>query len=439
MRVPFDSAVFAIGGWLHSYDAIGHPTSTGIGDESNQFGVVIGASVAARWPARPMLVGRWGWADVGDPDNPNAMLGNERYDAGEKLGDVLLAAEQPLGAGKVICFGDPSMLVNGLMPGCHEYTARLFTYLVGGGSTPQTLGRQLSGLAAALLLLGLLVWRPLFWGPAAVALSLATALAVCTAVTHHAWDVLPDGNLKSPNNLAYIDGGHLNADTPESWREDGLGGLELTLIRNGYLPLLLSEATAQRLGRAKLLFVDAPAREYSAREREVVADFVRAGGVLIYAVGWERIGPSRRLLSELGFHVGLPGTAAAASAEKPHPLGYFKSPFFQGNNYYAFVRFHAAWPVYCDDPQAVPVTYYGEGKPVIVARRYGRGAVAVIGDTCFAMNKNLEHEDGSPFEGMRENAVFWRWFLPLLTDAVPWYPPKPAVEPADKPAPAPSE
>ena len=33
MRVPFDSALFAIGGWLHSYDALAHPTSAGIGDE----------------------------------------------------------------------------------------------------------------------------------------------------------------------------------------------------------------------------------------------------------------------------------------------------------------------------------------------------------------------------------------------------------------------
>ena len=60
MRVPFDSAMFAIGGWLHSYDALAHPTSAGIGDEANQFGVVIGASVETRWPARPLLVGRLG-------------------------------------------------------------------------------------------------------------------------------------------------------------------------------------------------------------------------------------------------------------------------------------------------------------------------------------------------------------------------------------------
>ena len=112
------------------------------------------------------------------------------------------------------------------------------------------------------------------------------------------------------------------------------------------------------------------------------------------------------------------------------PLGHFKSPFFDGGKYYAYVRFHAAWPVYCDDAQALVVTQYRPGMPVIVVRRVGKGLVAVIGDTCFAMNKNLEHEDGSPFEGLRENADFWRWFLALLGDnpKAMWYPPKPKPE-----------
>ena len=41
------------------------------------------------------------------------------------------------------------------------------------------------------------------------------------------------------------------------------------------------------------------------------------------------------------------------------------------------------------------------------------------------MNKNLERESGEPFEGMRENADFWRWFLALLGEGDMWYPPRP--------------
>ena len=49
----------------------------------------------------------------------------------------------------------------------------------------------------------------------------------------------------------------------------------------------------------------------------------------------------------------------------------------------------------------------------------GRGKAVVVADTEFALNVNLEREGGQPFEGMRENADFWRWLLsPLPTDAV---------------------
>jgi hypothetical protein len=59
-----------------------------------------------------------------------------------------------------------------------------------------------------------------------------------------------------------------------------------------------------------------------------------------------------------------------------------------------------------------------------MVKRYRYGLIGLIGDTGFAMNKNLEREDGAPIEGMRENAYFWRWFLDLLEHEVEtWVPP----------------
>ncbi len=69
------------------------------------------------------------------------------------------------------------------------------------------------------------------------------------------------------------------------------------------------------------------------------------------------------------------------------PLGHFKSPYSSTGEDLAFVRFHAAWPVYCRNAQASVVTYHPPDKPVIVVRRLGRGLVAVVGDSCFAMNE----------------------------------------------------
>ena len=58
----------------------------------------------------------------------------------------------------------------------------------------------------------------------------------------------------------------------------------------------------------------------------------------------------------------------------------------------------------------------------------------LVGDTGFVMNKNLEWEDGRAFEGMRENADFWRWYLTDLTDRPRWIPPKPGTPREEPPA-----
>ncbi|MFW6157862.1 MAG: hypothetical protein ACOC8E_00720, partial [Planctomycetota bacterium] len=63
--------------------------------------------------------------------------------------------------------------------------------------------------------------------------------------------------------------------------------------------------------------------------------------------------------------------------------------------------------------------------PVIVVREIGKGHVVLVGDTGFAMNKNLERRDGRPIEGMRENAHFWRWLMGQLTKKEDWWPPQP--------------
>ena len=67
---------------------------------------------------------------------------------------------------------------------------------------------------------------------------------------------------------------------------------------------------------------------------------------------------------------------------------------------------------------------------MIAINYYGKGIVVGIADTGFAMNKNLERIDGAPIEGMRENAIFWRWLLSMLErrDHV-WVPPEPEILP----------
>ncbi|MCX5682263.1 MAG: hypothetical protein NT049_01070, partial [Planctomycetota bacterium] len=223
---------------------------------------------------------------------------------------------------------------------------------------------------------------------------------------------------------AYIDTGHLSVASDESWRADGTMGFVMTLMRCGYLTLNLPEMTPERLERAGLVMSVAPSRAFSAAERRAIRDFVEGGGTFILTVGYDSAGPSRELLAGFGLHVGrrpVPGEPP----RDPEPMGHFKSPYVKVGDYAAHVRYHAAWPVYADDPadpNAHAIAYGPDETTVILLRRIGKGKVLLVGDACFVENKNLEYEGGEPFEGMRENADFWRWMIDVLADRPAWQP-----------------
>ncbi len=429
IRVEFDSGTFTVGGWLQSYEVMAHPATAGVPDDRNQFGVVIGASLETSWPARPLLIGRWGWSDIGDEGSGRAMMGNGHYDSGEKLGDRILAAEQPLGKGRIIAFGDTSGLTNGINVSSHVFTSRLFGYLAGNAANAHPIWRQLLGILGCGLLIGLLTWRTTKWRVVLVTLGLAGSLAVSTAISQSAGEILPDGRYKSPNNLAYIDTSHLAAYSGESWRPDGIGGFILTLMRNGYLTHSLPELTARRLEGADLLVSIAPSRSFSKAEQTAIRDFVTNGGNFIIMVGLDRADPSRSLLSLFGFTIGTSGPYPP----EPEVMGHFKSPYLESGDQRVHVRFHAAWPIACNDPGARVIAYGHDNLPVIILRQLGAGKVMVIGDTSFVTNRNLEWEGGQSFENMRENADFWRWFITQLRDQEMWIPPALQTQPESEP------
>ena len=118
-----------------------------------------------------------------------------------------------------------------------------------------------------------------------------------------------------------------------------------------------------------------------------------------------------------------------AGEKEPEPLGFFKSPYVEAKGYRAHVRFHAAWPVGSTDQSARVIAYGASEVPAIIMRPVGKGKIVLVGDTSFVMNKNLEREGGEAFEGMRENADFWRWFIPYLTGGPAWYPSAPSTQP----------
>jgi hypothetical protein len=105
IEFQFDSAYPARQGWrgcaVPSSDAVAWRW------ERDHCGVAIGALLKLGGNARPLVTGRYAHSDHGFRANAvGSFLGNYRYDAGEQVGDLALAAVCSSGSGRVIVWGD---------------------------------------------------------------------------------------------------------------------------------------------------------------------------------------------------------------------------------------------------------------------------------------------------------------------------------------------
>jgi uncharacterized protein DUF4350 len=425
MPVRFDTAVSQNEAWRHGMQT-GHPAALGLGDDRDRFGMGAAATVQLPWNASPVLVGRWGWSD---PGSDFFLSGIARWDAGERLGDLVLAAERRFGAGRVVVLGDNACLTNQGNVRAYRFTGRLLSYLAGRAGSPQVWWRQLAALALA----GALVF---FWlrpirGEVLAASGLAFLLssAAMAPVTCQSWEVYPDGRISTPDNLAYIDASHLEAYAESPWKPDGVDGLALTLMRNGFLVLAADDLSEARLNRAEMLVSIAPARRFTATEGKRVQQFVEGGGVFICMAGAMHGRTANEVLASFGMRVPYWFHRASNEREDAIPLGWLRRPYPDDDSGSA-VFFHAAWPVSIlgADFAVIPLVL-GEdqgqrtGQPIVACAGAGNGVAVVIGDSCFAMNETLEDQEGRTLAGDRGNAHFWRWLIGELPGREPWEPP----------------
>jgi hypothetical protein len=386
IKYNFDSAQFFIGGWLHSYEYAAHPITHNLGDEENETGIVVGASLKTSYPAVPLIMGRYGYSDAGNVYNSNGYLGNFEYDMSEQSGDLVLAAEQRYGKGKVLVFGDTSGFVNGILVNSYPFINRVFNWLASDSmpaSYPIRLSLCLVFLAGAVVLF-LKTSRSagtLFLG------ALVIVIVVVSAGLASAWKI----ERPITGDIAYVDASHYGRYSLESWRDDGTMGLHLNLMRNGYLSFQLGDFSPEKIANSDLLVLIAPTKPFSNGEIKILKRYVENGGRLLLTVGWEERSASIPVLKAFNFRVG------------DTPLGYFKVPV---PNTSETAMFWKAWPVYSDDSAAKIVCSYNE-YPLIAIKDYGKGKFVLIGDSQFFLNKNLEMEK-VPY---MDNINFLKWLL----------------------------
>lgn len=74
--------------------------------------IMQGASLTVTYPVRPLIIGEYGWSDLGDLENEPGYLGDRKYTTQERTGALVLAAKRDYGKGRIIVFGDTTFLQN---------------------------------------------------------------------------------------------------------------------------------------------------------------------------------------------------------------------------------------------------------------------------------------------------------------------------------------
>ncbi len=364
----FDCAQNNRRAWINTMEFFKHPINYGIGDES-QVQVWIGASLSIHHPAKPVIVGRYAFSDMGNLFNTKgAFLGDRRYSPGERLGDVILVAEAKYGKGKVMVFGDTSPFQNGALVKSHDFVDRVFDWLTKEESSDFLSKHRL--LISLLLFLGAIF--ALFLSPASVALMAGgTLLLVVSPISDYLYGRGWEG-VRLTGNIAHIDRSHGELFDLMSWQDKSVGGFEYNLMRNGFFPLMISQFSSKRLPESKIFVLFSPMKPFSAKEIKAIDGYVDAGGFLMLSIGWEERLPSWKLLQHFNLDI------------EDVPLGPGESLAYGQK-----VRFHCVYPIRADTTQ-VEVIAKRWGYPVMVYKRIGAGGVFLVADSHFFFNENLE-------------------------------------------------
>ena len=369
-----DSAQFYPQGWFHSYrmrqgTAFGHLRDPG----ENRLALLVGASLDLRPPARPLIIGRFGYSDWGpdEPDENGGYLGDFEYQASERLGDLVLVAGQAFGDGKVLVFGDTSSFFNGALTRSYELLRAALSWFGEPAGYARFHGRAAGWLAAALAAGCLALSIPARLPRAGPGLLLF--LAGLSFLAHRPEGLLPLDQDVGRGRAAVIDFSHQPYASKHGNMDNGLYGLSVNLQRNDLMPLASDRWDREVLDAAGLLVLNAPRRPLSPARRRDVMHFMERGGTVLLACGYPHYPHCRPLLDPLGIKI------------RNLPLGrFFDRPAFNRP-----IHFFSAWPIEVLPPNAAVLCHY-QDWPLIADVRIGQGRLILVADSQFFHNLNLE-------------------------------------------------
>ncbi len=369
IRFKFDSGTFWAQGWRDALELLPHPIHHDV-ILSEDIQIWVGASLDFSPPAEPVIVGKYGFSDLGDAANlERSYLGDRVYNPGEQLGDICLVAAAPYGQGRVLVFGDTSPFQNGALVTAWAFAQRVFQWLTGPPDRSSWLLHMALVVAAAILIL---LAKPALSRDVHAWSILALGLVLGTHATDRLSTPPPLPRIDLPKAL--VDISHVERIDQLTWYDDCVGGLELSLGRNGYCAMMMRDFSEPLILDSRLLIVIAPAKPFTRGERATIESFVTSGGILILSTGYEEKDASEALFDLFGVSIGNV------------PLAHFDIEVYGQT-----VHFPESWPLDVSDPNTTTVARHPEyPDPIMVFVPRGKGGALIIGDSQFLLNHNLE-------------------------------------------------
>lgn len=392
ISLNFDTALPTASGWVDSLEKRPHPITKGI-EKDYETSIWVGASLNISPPARPVIIGKRGWADMGNYLNTKrAFLGNYKRSSDEQLGDVVLTAESVYGKGKILVFGDTSTFQNGVLTSGYAFLDATFKWLSSRDNHYYP-GRQFILTLILLGTAGYLLRRM----PGTVLLVFClVSLHIPLWTSQQVSDVLktPEASaeVSSEYQVVHIDISHNERFSLFASAEESVWGICLNLMRNRYIPLFMKNFSEQALSESRLLIVIAPTAEFSQKEIAALRRFMEKGGNVIWSVGWEEAEASRSFLEAFGFSV------------DSVPLGPAEVQISR-----ITANFLEAWPV-TGGNESKQIIAEKFGYPIIVYQSVGKGGLMLIGDSEFLHSKNIESYKSYDLNNIR----FFKYILDQL-------------------------
>jgi hypothetical protein len=410
ITINTDTAEWTKNHWQTSTQLFPHPVTKGLTPEDIHTGSV-GASLSLKKSAEPIIVGKYAFSDDPNPLEPG-FLGNREYEGGELLGEIVLAAADTYGKGRILVFGDTSYGFNEAMPETWKLIENSIDFLTDAQHLPEMAKWITSVFFIGAVGIFLLSHYTTLTGTSAACVILIGALVLSSGLSS-----LMDTPHTKTDAIAWIDTGHLNLINTRGYKDNSIDGLCKNFMRNNRIPLYLDGIS--HLEEGSILVIIAPIKNYSSRETAKVLSFVQNGGLLILSAGEPEKDAIKSLLSAFEMDIGATPLGPVPWIIETHG----QVPQISQENldtYWHEPKFIEAYPVGSSSPYTAhaSLTYLGQTYNLIVSKQYGRGMVVLIGDSRFLLNENLEYSLDPARLGKPAFAAMWAGNIELLKDII---------------------